>query len=553
MPLQISRAPEKIPNSIIILISVICFLPLLANLVGVDFSSNAQSLGELSQELQAPNANVDPLFNFLNGAFNHALLEWTAVCIAIFTVMLSLSHYIISRDVIIPVIGLALFLAGCMDAFHTLAAARLIDAAADNKNLIPFTWALSRVFNALILILGVTVLLLRKPSKDKSGNTKFLLLTFVIAALFSYAIVHISAASDSLPKTQFPGELISRPFDVIPLLLFSFAAIFLLPLFYKRNPSVFSQALLVAMIPEILLECHMAFGSSQLFDNHFNIAHFLKVIAYTIPLIGLMIDYIKTYKDKEVEVEQRIKAQNSLKRHADELARSNQELNNFAYVASHDLKAPLRGIAQLVSWVDEDIGEDIGEDSKEHLDLIKNRVNRLELLLDDLLSYSRIGRDVGSMQEVNFDKLCHGCFDVLGAPGHFKFECKADLALFNTLQSPLQQIIRNLLNNAIKHHDKDSGAISISAIKGSEHYLISVSDDGPGIKPDHHERVFVIFQSLKPRDEVEGSGMGLSIVKKILDQMSCKIWIDSDGKNGTKINFEWPLEDDLKEQLNARF
>lgn len=146
---------------------VICVLPTLLNLLGVDFGSPSRPF-DASATLNMPKIEViDVLHRTLLGSFTHTILEWSAFCTAIFTVILSLIHFYIKGDVITPIIGVALFSAGCMDAFHTLAADRLIQGVADNQNLIPFTWAICRLFNALILLIGAGIFLLITPGKWK--------------------------------------------------------------------------------------------------------------------------------------------------------------------------------------------------------------------------------------------------------------------------------------------------------------------------------------------------------------------------------------------------
>lgn len=222
-----------------------------------------------------------------------------------------------------------------------------------------------------------------------------------------------------------------------------------------------------------------------------------------------------------------------------ELKRSNKELNDFAYVASHDLKAPLRGIMQLSNWIADDIDSIANDDTKENLELLQSRVSRLEKLLDDLLSYSRIGRKHGEMRQVDIRKLFEDIYDLLSPPKTLKLVCKEPLIEITTLSSPLEIIIRNLLGNAIKHHHSSNGQIQVSMTESSQAYIFSICDDGPGIPPKHHRQIFELFKTLKPRDEVEGSGMGLSIIKKLLDYYGGTIEVISDGKKGTCFRFTW--------------
>jgi PAS domain S-box-containing protein len=245
------------------------------------------------------------------------------------------------------------------------------------------------------------------------------------------------------------------------------------------------------------------------------------------------------------------KADEAVSHYTQELLQSNKELDDFAYVASHDLKAPLRGIVQLANWIEEDLASSLDAQTKEYLILMHNRINRLNKLLDDLLAYSRVGREQGGLTETNFDDLTKDIFQLLNPPQGFELKLMTNVSSIVTLAVPFELLLRNLINNAIKHHDKEAGLITVKIEEKIGEYQVTVSDDGPGIPPEHQAKVFQIFQTLKPRDEVEGSGMGLAIVKKILDRYRCKINIKSDGVRGTDICFSWPCENTFRKYING--
>ncbi len=282
-----------VPRPFAIAVIAVCAIPMLMTLAGADFGSAAAHFDK-STISGMPGPRVgDYMVTTLSGNFTHTILEWSAFCAAIFTAILAFAHFKIKRDIATPIIGLALFFAGCMDAFHTLAADRLINAVADNHNLLPFTWAICRLFNPIILIIGISIFLFKK-SKTFTAPFGIILVAVFGFGIIAYSIIRFCAISGSLPETMFPGSVITRPYDVISLPLYIFAGVFILPRFYKKTPTLFTQAIIVSMIPNVAVQLHMAFGSSDLFDNHFNIAHFLKIVAYFTPLAGLLIDYIGT-------------------------------------------------------------------------------------------------------------------------------------------------------------------------------------------------------------------------------------------------------------------
>ncbi len=224
----------------------------------------------------------------------------------------------------------------------------------------------------------------------------------------------------------------------------------------------------------------------------------------------------------------------------EDLTRSNRELSDFAYVASHDLKAPLRGIMQLSSWIEEDITDYASVDTKKHLSLLMNRTARLEKLLEDLLDYSRIGRNTGDVKRINIKELVLSIFDLQYPSSDVRLICQDDLPEFETNVTPLEVIFRNLISNAIKHKGEGNLIITVSAKEFPTYYQFTVQDNGPGIPTEYHELIFDLFKTLLPRDEVEGSGMGLAIIKKLLDYQKCEINVTSDGKNGACFIFTWP-------------
>ncbi len=223
-----------------------------------------------------------------------------------------------------------------------------------------------------------------------------------------------------------------------------------------------------------------------------------------------------------------------------ELARSNDELDQFAYVASHDLKAPLRAIDNLAAWIAEDAGAVLPEESKRHLDLLQGRVRRMEHLLSDLLAYSRAGREEGAAEEVDAAALIREVVELLGSPPGMEVVVEA-LPRLVTYRAPLEMVFRNLIGNALKHHDRPKGRIVVRAREADDFVTFTVSDDGPGIPARYHERVFGLFQTLRPRDEVEGSGMGLAVVKKAVESRGGTIRVDSAEGQGTTFTFTWPV------------
>ncbi|RMF27886.1 MAG: PAS domain S-box protein, partial [Cyanobacteria bacterium J083] len=211
------------------------------------------------------------------------------------------------------------------------------------------------------------------------------------------------------------------------------------------------------------------------------------------------------------------------------LEKRNQELDQFAYVASHDLKAPLRAIANLSAWIEEDLEDKLDEDTRHKMNLLRGRVHRLENLINGLLTYSRVGRLKSTPQEVDVQVMLGEIINSLDIPANFTINILGEMPTLVTELLPLQQVFTNLLSNAIKHSEcGDDGKITIAVKELDDYYEFTVSDNGKGIEPQYHERIFTVFQTLEARDTKESTGIGLAIVKKAVENQGGKITIESE-------------------------
>ncbi len=670
---------EKIPKLIVWAIIGLSITPFIMTLFGIDFGNEPHPFDATILSGQGSQNPTETAFLHLAGSFTHTILEWSAFCIAIFTVCLAFNNYSATHDATMPIIGVALICAGCMDAFHTLAADRLITAVADNRSLIPFTWAICRVFNALILATGVALLLVRKQHR-LTTSLRFVLTISALFGIIAYAIIQYSATHTNLPQTMFPDELITRPWDFGPLLLYLFLGLYLFPLFYRKHPSIFAHALIISAIPDVAVEAHMAFGSTALFDSHFNIAHFLKIVAYIVPLIGLVLDHAHVHTKQKITLKLLGKTSAELAEkgsqlaylihrnpaviysmdlannfqpkfigqnvliltghrprdmlspgfwedhvHPDDLAnvlshlsglfdqggkvhnfeyrfqhkqghylwindtatinyskagqplesigswmditeaknkeaailRVNEELDQFAYIASHDLKEPLRGIHNYSNFLLEDYAEVLDEEGRSKLETLTRLTQRMENLINSLLEFSRLGREKPSLIETDLNELLRETLDTL----QFSLQDNNTALL---IPKPLpnavcdrvlvSEVFANLISNAIKYNDKPDQWIEVGCVddkteidtlaqeqsltfkQGTLVYYIR--DNGIGIREKHLDSVFRIFKRLHGRDKFGGgTGVGLTIVKKIIDRHEGHIWVESSHGEGTIFYF----------------
>lgn len=223
-----------------------------------------------------------------------------------------------------------------------------------------------------------------------------------------------------------------------------------------------------------------------------------------------------------------------------ELETANKELQSFAYVVSHDLKAPLRAISRLASWLVQDYGSAFDVKGQEMIALLIGRVKRMDTLIDGILEYSRIGRLESVSVPIDLNQLVQEVIDSLAPPPHIRITITTPLPGIVANPTRMSEVFQNLLSNAIKFLDKPQGQITIACLDDSTAWRFQVRDNGPGIDPKYHVRIFEIFQTLHPRDEIESTGIGLAVVKKIVEFYGGKIWVESDGRQGSTFVFTLP-------------
>lgn len=236
-----------------------------------------------------------------------------------------------------------------------------------------------------------------------------------------------------------------------------------------------------------------------------------------------------------------------LERHARELERSNAELETFAHATSHDLKAPLRALDNLAAWIAEDLGDAVPEPTRRHLRLMRQRIDRMERLLDDLLAYARLARGEHPLEQVSISRLVHACWVLINRDRNFVMRFDGADLMAQTERVPLEHVLMNLLSNAIRHHDRPQGTVVVTCRAVDGRLAIEVSDDGPGIPAAFREKVFAIFQTLRPRDQLESSGVGLALVRRLVTERGGEVAVVDRGDGagrGTTIRFTWPVAKD---------
>ncbi|MBN2588974.1 MAG: PAS domain S-box protein [Sedimentisphaerales bacterium] len=231
----------------------------------------------------------------------------------------------------------------------------------------------------------------------------------------------------------------------------------------------------------------------------------------------------------------------------EQLEKVNDELKSFAYIVSHDLKAPLRGVKVLADWLCADYADKLGQEGKEQFELLVSRVDRMQNLINGILQYSRIGRVEEYISEIDTREIIADVIDAISPPENIKIIINEQMPVVMYERTRIFQVFQNLISNAVKYMDKEEGIIKIDFTEDEDFWKFSINDNGPGIKENYFEKIFQMFQTLSPRDQFESTGVGLTVVKKIIELYGGRIWVESQVKNGSTFLFTIPkhkLEDE---------
>lgn len=244
--------------------------------------------------------------------------------------------------------------------------------------------------------------------------------------------------------------------------------------------------------------------------------------------IGQMIEsYFEQQESLELEIDVRKKTEAQKEKLITELDISNRELKDFAYIVSHDLKAPLRAIGSISQWIHTDYHDKLDDDGRMQLDLLLSRVHRMQGLIEGILAYSRVTRVKEEKEIIDLNKLVKEAIEMVAPPEKFTIVVDENLPAVSYGPTRILQIFQNIIGNAVKYNDKDAGEIEIRCIENLHSWAFSITDNGPGIEEKYFEKIFQIFQTLKSRDEFESTGIGLTIVKKIIEGNGGKISVTS--------------------------
>jgi signal transduction histidine kinase len=237
-----------------------------------------------------------------------------------------------------------------------------------------------------------------------------------------------------------------------------------------------------------------------------------------------------------------MKIMESEKKCKEELTSLKKEFEDFVYIVSHDIKTPMRAIVNIATWIEDDLGTEVNKDILDNFNLLKNRVGRLENMMNALLELSHVNKRKMDLFEVSIPKLVIDCIAMLGDKTNIEFHASYNLIDEKciTLGKKLEKVIYSLLHNAIQFHDKEKKNVFIDIIENESDYEIMISDDGPGIPEEVKDKIFSIFYTVNSKDVVDSTGAGLAICDKIIKMVGGTIQYTPGLNYGSVFKFNWP-------------
>jgi signal transduction histidine kinase len=367
----------------------------------------------------------------------------------------------------------------------------------------------------------------------------------------NYCFYVLALLAIFLPAPYFTNLLL--PFLILMLLnLLYMTFILVKAIFGKRHDSIL---LLVSMVLGLIIfYIHIFFflgGNS----NAIVYVNFGYIVVFLILSTLLMTRFSNSFKELEQSRKLALQQQNELFLKTNQLSNANlvlnenlrvlknnnTELDNFNHIVSHDLKSPLVGVHSLVSFIEEDLKTTLNENTKSHLKLLKNRVSKMNSLIDGLLIYSKIAKGKKDKKLFSLNKLLSDVISGINVLDQNTINLPNQNLEIYANKIELYHVFQNLISNAITHNDKDHIIINISVSKLPTEYVFSVSDNGPGIDEKYHTKIFEMFSQLKVNDANQSSGIGLAIVNKIVSENKGAISVESEKNLGLKISFSWPF------------
>jgi signal transduction histidine kinase len=467
----------------------------------------------------------------------HTIMEVIATLLAVTIGVLALIRYIAKRDNTILFIGAAFLGTALLDGYHTVVTSHWFEHLwpSPPPHLLPWSWNASRTFLALAMVLSWRAWHRERKLGDAGAIRPGLVFSLVAALPFGAFTIF---ALLPLPRAYYPEFLIQRPGELLSALFFGLAlAGYLKKGAWKED--LLEHWLVLSLIVGFLCQSVFIVNSAQLFDGMFDAAHLLKMVGYHCVLTGLIFSLTRVQVQAEMDRGAVVTAE-KLEQITEDLRKRNTELDEFTYVASHDLQEPLRKLSSFVSLLEKDIGDDISEQAKQDMFYIDDAASRMQKLVRDLLALSRAGRTAMQRERIPVAVCIDQALDSLMIRvEELSAKITRDpLPRIHGDQTMITQLYQNLIGNALKFiPEGQTPEIRLTAEKLDDEIVLGVKDNGIGISQEYIAQVFVAFKRLHGRTEYEGSGIGLAICRKTVERHGGRLWCDSEPGIGSHFRF----------------
>jgi signal transduction histidine kinase len=510
----------RIPDIYVVLVSAVCAIPLLLNLFGIDLGNVIEQLSPVKVIEMSRIEEQAGYRDLLTGKYAHTIFVSISVTVALLTFILALVDYNIRREAGTLIIAMAFFCSGLLETFHLLVSTRVIPMYVNSYYLTSYTWFYCRLFLASIISLGILFYLLpgkrstaaaMKTVEKRFGH--FLIFVAVVFAMLTFATILFLLLSSNVSASAYPYRNIARNFELIPLAVYLFAALYLLPKYCERLPTVFSKSIMLSMIPAVAAQLYMTFGSLELYDNSFNISHFLHAATYFIPFAGLCLNYIEAHRKE--------KTANELLVQSEKLALTGRMTRMLA----HEVRNPLTNInlsaEQLHSGF---LSAD--ESGRRYIEIIERNTKRINDLISEMLNVSR-----PSELELKEHTIYSLVDDALARAkdrielNQIRIE-KIYSDNIHSLMLDAEKICTAFLNiiiNAVEAMEQGKGVLKIYISVFRDFCEVIFEDNGKGISHDLLLKIFEPFYTGK----TSGTGLGLPAAKNIIESHGGVIEVES--------------------------
>lgn len=468
----------------------------------------------------------------------HTIMEVIATLLALMVGTLGLVRYHTKPHNTILLIGAGFFGTAMLDGYHAVVTSRWFDQMWPSapSHLIPWSWNASRTFLSVLLFLSW--LAWRREQRLGAKGAIPNKAVYVLVGVLTLASF-VFFAFTPLPRAYYPELPFGRPEEFISALFFLLALVGYL---HKGawKTEAFEHWVVLSLIVGLVCQAAFMSGSYQLFDGMFDMAHLLKKVSYVCVLTGLFISLTHVLVQAEQDSAKLAEQKVLLERSIEDLRLRNAELDEFTYVASHDLQEPLRKLTSFCSLLEKDVGDDIPERARTDMNFITDAATRMQGLVQDLLALSRAGRSAMKRNRISLGDCADRAIESLA--GRIE-ETNARITRDRLPQvwgdpTMITQLYQNMIGNALKFVPDDRHPevhLTVEEMDGQT--VFGVRDNGIGIKPEYMDQVFAPFKRLHGRTKYDGTGIGLAICRKTVERHYGTLWGESQPGKGSHFKF----------------